>query len=131
VRPSGLDWPCPYVVPGMAPVAAVLARTVDHPMGQKLQGLEYLALLTDDAARVLPDDLHEELIEVLVETQNVRIERIVSTGHASPEGFWYDQNQHEWVVVLKGAARLRFEDSTVEMKSGDHLNIPAHGKHRV
>lgn len=79
----------------------------------------------------LPDDLPEELIEVLVESENVRIERIISTGHASPDGFWYDQDQHEWVVLVKGAARLRFEDSTVELKPGDHLNIPAHWKHRV
>lgn len=46
----------------------------------------------------------------------MRIERIISHGHASPEGFWYDQGQSEWVVVLKGAARLQFEDGTVEMK---------------
>lgn len=79
----------------------------------------------------LPCDLPQELIEVLVENRNVRIERIVSTGHASPDGFWYDQEQHEWVVLLQGAARLRFEDGTVEMKPGDHLNILAHRKHRV
>jgi len=54
-----------------------------------------------------------------------------SLGHASPEGYWYDQDQHEWVVVLKGAARLRFEDETVEMRPGDFVNIPAHKKHRV
>jgi cupin 2 domain-containing protein len=45
--------------------------------------------------------------------------------------FWYDEDQHEWVVVLKGAARLRFEDEPVEMKPGDFVNIPAHRKHRV
>jgi cupin 2 domain-containing protein len=56
----------------------------------------------------------------------VRIERIVSHGHASPEEFWYDQDRHEWVVVLTGAARLRFEDETVELKPGNFLNIPAY-----
>ena len=80
-----------------------------------------------DLPRLLPD----ELFTTLLEAANVRIERIVSHGHASPEGFWYDQDQHEWVVVLKGAARLRFEDGTVEMKPGDFVNIPAHKKHRV
>jgi cupin 2 domain-containing protein len=75
--------------------------------------------------------LPEELVEVLLAAANVRIERIVSHGHASPPGFWYDQDKHEWVVVLKGAARLRFEDGIVEMKPGDFLNIPAHKKHRV
>ncbi len=69
----------------------------------------------------------------LLDATKVRIERIVSHSHASPEGFWYEQDQHEWVVVLKGAARLRFEgdDQPVEMKSGDFVNIPAHKKHRV
>jgi hypothetical protein len=57
-----------------------------------------------------PQRLPEEMVTTLLEAANVRIERIVSHGHASPEGFWCDQDQHEWVVVLKGAARLRFED---------------------
>ncbi len=61
----------------------------------------------------------------------VRIERIVSHGHASPEGFWYDQDQDEWVVVLKGQARLRFQDGQIELKPGDFVNIPARKKHRV
>jgi len=79
----------------------------------------------------LPAHLPDELFATLLDTADVRIERIVSHGHASPEGFWYDQDQHEWVVVLKGAARLRFEDGTVEMKPGDFVNIPAYRKHRV
>jgi cupin 2 domain-containing protein len=81
----------------------------------------------------LPGQLPEELVTTLLEAGNVRIERIVSQGHASPEGFWYDQDQAEWVVVLKGAARLRFEGdaSPVEMKAGEFVNIPAHKKHRV
>ena len=62
---------------------------------------------------------------------SVRIERIVPHGYASPEGFWYGQDRHEWVVLLKGAARLRFEDGTVEMRPGDFVNVPAHTKHRV
>jgi len=72
-----------------------------------------------------------EFFTDLLSRENVRIERIVSHGHASLEGFWYDQDQHEWVVVLKGAARLRFEDEIVGMKPGDFVNIPAHKKHRV
>ncbi len=79
----------------------------------------------------LPPQLPDELFTALLEAANVRIERIVSHGHASPEGFWYDQDQHEWVIVLKGAARLLFEDGMVEMKPGDFINIPAHQKHRV
>ena len=81
----------------------------------------------------IPQHLPDELVTTLLDAANVRIERIVSHGHASPEGFWYDQDQHEWVVLLRGAARLRFEDDeqTVEMKSGDFINLPAHKKHRV
>ena len=79
----------------------------------------------------LPVHLPDEVFTTLVESACVRIERIVSHGQASPEGFWYDQDEHEWVVVLKGAARLRFEDQTIEMKPGDFVNIAAHRKHRV
>ena len=81
----------------------------------------------------LPRHLPDELVTTLLDATNVRIERIISHGHASPEGFWYDQDQHECVVVLKGAARLRFEDDDqpVEMKPGDFVNIQAHKRHRV
>lgn len=87
--------------------------------------------MTNNIFTDLPPQLPNELFTTLFDAASVRIERIVSHGHASPEGFWYDQNQHEWVVVLKGAARVRFEDETVELKSGDFINIPAHRKHRV
>ena len=79
----------------------------------------------------LPANLPDELLTTLLKAANIRIERIVSHGHTSPEGFWYDQDEHEWVIVLKGASKLRFEDSIVEMKPGDFVNIPAHRKHRV
>ena len=79
----------------------------------------------------LPPSLPDELSSTLLESGNIRVERIVSHGHASPEGFWYNQDHHEWVVVLKGAARLAFENETIEMKSGDFMNIPAHTNHRV
>jgi len=79
----------------------------------------------------LPRHLPDELFTTLLEAVNVRIERIVSHGHASPKGFWFDQDQHEWVILLKGAALLEFEDGIVEMNPGDFVNIPAHKKHRV
>jgi cupin 2 domain-containing protein len=79
----------------------------------------------------IPSNLPEELIETILEKPNVRIERIVSHGHASPEGFWFDQDQHEFVVLMQGAARLRFEDEVIEMKPGSCINIPAHRRHRV
>ena len=81
----------------------------------------------------VPTSLAEELIEVLIENKAVRIERIVSTGQRSPQNFWYDQEEHEWIVVLQGEARLLFEDDcqSVDLKPGDQINIPAHRKHRV
>ena len=56
-----------------------------------------------------------------------------SYGHASPRDLWHDQPEHEWVVLLKGAARLRFagQDQPVELTRGDFVNIPAHHRHRV
>ena len=91
------------------------------------QAGESIKNLFDD----LPQQMPQELVQTLLSAANVRIERIISHGHASPEGFWYDQVQHEWVIVLKGEARLRFEDRMVEMKPGDFINIPAFKKHRV
>jgi cupin 2 domain-containing protein len=79
----------------------------------------------------LPQHLPTELVQTLIRAADVRIERIISFGHVSPAGFWYDQPQHEWVIVMRGAARLQFEDSMVEMKPGDFINIPAFKKHRV
>ncbi|MGE0606596.1 MAG: cupin domain-containing protein [Pirellulales bacterium] len=79
----------------------------------------------------LPLNPPNELATILLEAADVRIERIVSHGHASPDGFWFDQGQHELVVVLRGAARLKFEDEVMEMRPGDFVNIPAHRRHRV
>lgn len=79
----------------------------------------------------LPTLLPEELVEKLVDSKDIRIERIVSTGHASPPGFWYDQSENEWVVVLQGEAILEYEDETRMMKPGDYVLIPPHRKHRV
>ena len=80
----------------------------------------------------LPAELPEELLQTLLESGNLRIERIVSRGHASPEEFWYDQDQNEWVLLLSGRARLRFEgEDSVELIPGSFLNIHAHARHRV
>jgi cupin 2 domain-containing protein len=79
----------------------------------------------------LPQHPPQEVVQALLRAGDVKIERIVSHGHASPADVWYDQPQGEWVIVLKGAARLQFEDGTVEMKPGDFIDIPAFRKHRV
>jgi cupin 2 domain-containing protein len=81
----------------------------------------------------LPARLPDELIQPLVQSEAIRIERIVSAGHSSPPGFWYDQDMHEWVLLVSGKARLRFEgrDEPVEMVPGSYVNIEAHTRHRV
>jgi cupin 2 domain-containing protein len=81
----------------------------------------------------LPGRQAEEQIERLVGGPDFRIERIVSTGQASPSGFWYDQPDDEFVVLLAGAARLRFEedDRILDLKPGDWVELPAHVRHRV
>jgi cupin 2 domain-containing protein len=81
----------------------------------------------------LPRAGTDEDIAALLTTPNVRIERIVSTGQASPPGFWWDQEWAEWVVLLTGSAGLRFESEAEarELKPGDYLHIPAHARHRV
>lgn len=99
-----------------------------HPLGS---GSDHIGESINNIFDDLPQHLPKELVQILVRAADVRIERIISHGHASPADFWYDQPQHEWVIVLKGAARLQFEDGMVEMKHGDFINIPAFKRHRV
>ena len=82
---------------------------------------------------MIPHSLKEELLEILLAAKGFRMERIVSEGHATSEGEWYDQETAEWVILLKGSAALLFEgekDARV-MAPGDYVFIPAHAKHRV
>lgn len=85
-----------------------------------------LAGLPEDGAR-------GERVDALLARPGLRIERIVSTGQCSPPGFWYDQDDGEWVVLLSGAARLRFADEEIarELRPGDWLDIAPHRRHRV
>jgi cupin 2 domain-containing protein len=78
-------------------------------------------------------ELPEEVVQILAQSPAVRIERIVSLGHGSANGFWYDQPDHEWVVLLEGSATVEFADQpeVVQMGPGDFIHIPAHRKHRV
>ena len=87
---------------------------------------------TGNIFQSLPQDLSQEVFDSLVDTGTVLIERIVSKAHRTPEGQWYDQDRSEWIMVLQGEATLVFEQAeVVHLKVGDHLNIPAHVKHRV
>ena len=81
----------------------------------------------------IPEELNQELVEKLIEHDSFRIERIVSRVHVSPAGFWYDQDEHEWVVILAGKAQLQIEgqEHLVTLGPGDTCDLPAHTKHRV
>ena len=74
-----------------------------------------------------------ERLETLLARSGLRIERIVSTGQASPAGFWYQQADAEWVVLLSGEALLRFEDESAarRLRAGDWLYIEPQRRHRV
>lgn len=81
----------------------------------------------------IPANLPEELCQTLVESEHVRIERIVSRGHQSPDDFWYEQPWHEFVLLLTGSAQLQCDDSDVllSLSAGDYVHIPAGCRHRV
>ena len=81
----------------------------------------------------IPEKIPDEIFEKILEYKNVRIERIISNGQASAKDFWYDQDENEWVILLKGSAEILFEEQSekIFLKEGDYINITAHIKHRV
>ncbi|WP_330925668.1 cupin domain-containing protein [Candidatus Sororendozoicomonas aggregata] len=81
----------------------------------------------------IPEELSQEFFEVLQDREALKIERIVSKGHYTPENEWYDQQWDEWVVLLTGAATLRVEGHAAlyDLFPGDHILLPAHIRHRV
>ncbi len=81
----------------------------------------------------IPKEIPDEIFQEILSTDKLKIERILSKGHASPKEGWYDQNTNEWVILLKGKAKLTFKErkKPVELTPGDYINIPSHVKHRV
>ncbi len=80
----------------------------------------------------IPADLSDEFFEQIAGSGQVAIERIVSKGHRSPETGWYDQDRDEWVILLQGNAEILFATGEeLKLAAGDHVNIPAHTKHKV
>ncbi|OYV21591.1 MAG: hypothetical protein CG438_313 [Methylococcaceae bacterium NSP1-1] len=81
----------------------------------------------------IPEQLSDELFECIIKKDNVLVERIVSNGHVTPAGQWYDQKGDEWVILLQGQATLLFEKNQqlINLIPGDYLLIPAHTRHRV
>lgn len=81
----------------------------------------------------IPAQLPEELIECLFKRDNIRLERIISKGHSTPAGQWYDQEGDEWVILLQGQATVLYQkdNQSFDLVAGDYLLIPAHTRHRV
>ena len=89
--------------------------------------------MTGNLFEVTPGKTVGEQVDELISKPGIRVERIVSNGQASPPGFWYEQNEVEWVVLLSGAAELEFDDQPEPHKlaPGDWINIDAGRRHRV
>ena len=80
----------------------------------------------------IPEKISEEIIEVLISSDIIRIERIISENHKSPKDFWYNQNENEFVMVLQGEGDILFDNGEIlSLKKGDYCFIPAHIKHRI
>jgi len=81
----------------------------------------------------IPANLPDEFMETLIQQDGIRIERIVSKGHATPDGKWFDQETDEWFVLLQGSACLLIEGEkkSIHLRPGDYLHLPAHVRHRV
>ena len=87
----------------------------------------------DNIFEKIPEEIKEEVFEVLVSAEHVRIERIVSEGQVTPAGEWLSQDEREWVILVQGSAEILFEDdgSRCNMAPGDHVFIVSKRRHRV
>ena len=81
----------------------------------------------------IPDLVKDEIFESLLKTDHFELERIISSGQATPPGKWYEQQTDEWVILLKGRAGLLFEgkEEIMLLHPGDYVHILAHQRHRV
>ncbi len=70
----------------------------------------------------IPEDIPDEIFETMISSEKILIERIISRGQVSAEGFWYDQEKNEWVILLKGSARIRFETDVPDQRDLIILN---------
>lgn len=88
-------------------------------------------MLAKDFFAVTPSN-DNEVVDILLQSDSCRIQRIVSCGQSSPLGFWYDQDEDEWLILLQGKAGLLMEGGQeISLSSGQHLFLPAHQKHRL
>lgn len=133
-RSNRMQIPCilrPNPSTSMGPVRSRLTVPVISKTSGNSILIEMSSSLRNNLLANLPGELPEEIFETVLQTQQIKIERIISKGQKSEEGFWYDQDQAEWVLVLKGQAQLEFEEEIIKLTAGDYLNIEAHQKHRV
>ena len=81
----------------------------------------------------IPDAIPEEIFETIIEADSFRLERIISDGQLTAEDEWYDEDENEWFILLKGSAGLLLEGDKepLVLKPGDYLNLPAHRRHKV
>jgi cupin 2 domain-containing protein len=87
----------------------------------------------DNIFSKVPYFMQDEVCETLLMSTDFKLERIVSSGQATPPGKWFDESTNEWVILLCGSAGLRFanEEEGCVMYPGDYVHIPAHKRHRV
>ena len=114
----------------MRPLTYAAAASVDlQPWVVAMNDHSTTRNLFADLSRSMPG----EQIEPLLSGSQCTLERIVSLGHVTPEGQWYDQPRNEWVVLLSGRAILRLSEpaQTFDLKPGDWIQLPAHCRHRV
>lgn len=80
----------------------------------------------------IPEKSNEEIFQTVVSNENIKIERIISYGQRTPENYWYDQDEDEFVMIIKGEAKIKYDDGKIyHLLEGDSLYIKAHQKHRV
>ena len=100
--------------------------------GEQNAWFRFRVILKKNIFDNIPSNIPEEIIEILIDSDQLKVERIISKGHVSPKDFWYDQDKNEFVILLKGSAKLLFEnDEQIILSAGDYIIIPAHKKHRV
>lgn len=90
-------------------------------------------MITSNLFTGIPDSNANEIFETLASANNLKLERIISSGQVTPDGDWLDQDFNEWVILLSGSAKILFEgeDMDTVLLPGDYILIPAHKKHRV
>ena len=91
-----------------------------------------MMIKVENIFRAIEGELGNEDFLTLLDSDNVKVQRVVSHAASSPEEFWYDQAHAEWVMIVRGEATLEFESGQrIEMKEGDYVTIPPHTRHRV